>query len=156
MKVSELIRKEFVKLDLRARSKEEAIQQVAQLAKQHPYMGDFPTFCRAMYEREANGSTSIGNGVAIPHARTDQVKDMMLVVGRLVEGVKFEETDVEPVRLVFLVGTPKRMVTDYLRLVGALARYLSDETLRKQLLEVSSPEILVKMFEECESRHHFG
>jgi mannitol/fructose-specific phosphotransferase system IIA component (Ntr-type) len=152
MKISEILNKDFVRLDVAARTKDEAIQQVAQLAKGHPFMGDFPTFCRAIYERESSGSTSIGNGIAIPHARTDQVKDMLLVVGRLVEGVRFEDSDITPVRLIFLVGTPKRMVTDYLRLVGALARCLNNGELREKLLTVATPEALVQEFVNCEGR----
>lgn len=152
MKISELLRKEFINLELVAHTKDEAIHQMAQLAKGHPHMGDFPTFCRAIYERESSGSTAIGNGIAIPHARTDQVKDMLLVAGRLVEGVKFEDSETTPVRLVFLVGTPKRMVTDYLRLVGTLARCLNNKELRERLLMVKTPEELVQEFVNCESR----
>ena len=152
MKISELLKKDFVHLDINVRTKDEAIQHVAQLAKGHPFMGDFPTFCRAIYERESSGSTSIGNGIAIPHARTDQVKDMLLVVGRLTEGVKFDDGDTTSVRLIFLVGTPKRMVTDYLRLVGALARCLNNGELREKLFTVPTPEALVQEFINCEGR----
>jgi mannitol/fructose-specific phosphotransferase system IIA component (Ntr-type) len=151
MKVSELIRKEFVSLDLSATSKDDAIHQIAQLAKGHPHLGDFPSFCRAIYDRESSGSTSIGYGVAIPHARTEQVKDLLLVVARLKEGVMFEKTDETPVRLVFLVGTPKKMVTEYLRLVGTLARHLKTDALRKKLLEVQSAEDLIQAFSDGES-----
>lgn len=151
MKISELISKEFIWLDLKSTTKDDVIHQMAQMAKGHPNLGDFPSFCKAIYERESTGSTSIGFGVAIPHARTDQVKDLILVVGRLQEGVMFEKTDEEPVRLVFLVGTPKRMVTEYLRLVGTLARHLKGETLRQKLLTVESPEALIQAFADSEN-----
>jgi len=152
MKISELMRKEFVRLGVEAQSKLDVIHQMTQLAKGHPHLADFPSFCRAIYEREGNGSTSIGNGVAIPHARTDQVKDMLLVVGRFANGVQFEENDPEPVRLVFLVGTPKRMMTEYLRLIGMLARCLREDGLREKLLSAPDPETFIKIFVECESR----
>jgi mannitol/fructose-specific phosphotransferase system IIA component (Ntr-type) len=151
MKISELIRRDCICLDLTATSKNDASQQVAQLAKGHPNLGDFPSFCRAIYERELTGSTSIGYGVAIPHARTEQVKDLLLVVGRLNQGVQFEPTDETPVRLIFLVGTPKRMVTEYLRLVGTLARHLKTEALRDKLLQANDAETLIKAFIESES-----
>ena len=152
MRISELLRKDFINLAMVARTKDEAIHQMAQLAKGHPHMGDFPTFCRAIYERESSGSTAIGNGIAIPHARTDQVKDMLLVAGRLTEGVKFEDGEITPVRLIFLVGTPKRMVTDYLRLVGTLARCLNNKDFRERLLVVKTPEELIQEFAQCEGR----
>ena len=150
MKISELIRKEYVSLSLAANSKEEAIQQVAQLAKGHPTLGDFPSFCRAVYERESTGSTSIGYGVAIPHARTEQVKDLLFIVGRLTEGIKFEPTDEIPVRLIFLVAIPKRMVTEYLRLVGTLARHLKNENLRQELLNAADADTLIQAFTKSE------
>ncbi len=150
MKISELIRKEYVCLDLHAHSKDEAIHSVAQLVRGHPHLHDFPSFCRAIYERESTGSTSIGYGVAIPHARTEQVKEMLLVVGRLTEGVQFEPNDQIPVRLIFLIGTPKKMVTEYLRFVGTLARHLKSEELRQKLLTATSYEELIQAFEESE------
>jgi len=150
MKISELIRKEYICLNLTAATKNDAIHQVSQLAKGHPHLGDFPSFCRAIYERESNGSTSIGHGVAIPHARTEQVKEMLLVVGRLTDGVLFEPTDEMPVRLIFLIGTPKKMVTEYLRLVGQLAHHLKDESLRQKLLTATDAEEMIQAFVERE------
>lgn len=152
MKISQLIKKEFVWLDLTSTSKHGVIEKMIQMAKGHPYVSDYPTFCKAMYERESAGSTSIGYGVAIPHARTDQVKDLLLVIGRLTEGIQFEQTDKIPVRLIFMVGTPKNMVTEYLRLVGTLARHLKTESLRQKLLTAPDAETLINAFVESENQ----
>ncbi len=151
MKISDLIRKEYVSLQLTATSKNEAIHEVAQLAKGHPLLGDFQSFCRAIYERESTGTISIGYGVALPHARTEQVKDLLIVVGRLVEGITFDPTDEMPVRLIFLVGIPKKMATEYLRLVGTLARHLKMDSLRQKLLAANDPEALIQAFVENEA-----
>ncbi len=150
MKISELIDPRFVNLSLQAASKEEAIEQIAQVAKGHPNLLDFPAFCRAIYERETVASTSIGNGVAIPHARTDQVKDLLLVVGRLNQPVKFAPTDEVPVRLLFLIGTQKKLVTEYLRVVGMLARHLRNEEFRRKLLEAPDAAAVIQTFVESE------
>ncbi len=151
MKISELIQKDHIHLHIKAVSKEDVIHQMAQLAKGHPNLGDFPSFCRAIYDRESSGSTSIGYGVAIPHARTEQVKDMMLVVGRLVEPVRFEVSEELPVRLIFMIGVPKKMVTEYLRLIGTLARHLKNDALREKLLSAQDAESWIKAFIESES-----
>lgn len=150
MKISELIRKEYVFLSVSAKTKEDAIHQVAQLARGHPNIGDFPSFCRAIYDRESSGPTSIGHGVAIPHARTEQVKDMLIVVARLVEPVLFEPADEMPVRLIVLLGTPKKMVTEYLRLVGMLARHLKSDELRAKLIAAPDAEAFIRVFQEGE------
>ncbi len=151
MKISELIRKEFVFLNLSAKTKDEAVHEMAQLAKGHPNIGDFPSFCRTIYDREAAGATSIGYGVAIPHARSDQVKDILIIVGRLAEGVRFEPADELPVRLIFLLGTPKKMVTEYLRLIGMLARHLKNDALRTSLLEARDADEFIRAFQENET-----
>lgn len=151
MKISELIRAEHVHLHVKASSKEDAIQQMAQLAKGHPHLGDFPSFCRAIYEREGEGSTSIGFGVAIPHARTEQVKEMMLVMGRLEEPVQFDPKEQMPVRLIFMIGTPKKMVTEYLRLIGTLARHLKKDSLRAKLLSAEDANACIQAFAESEN-----
>jgi mannitol/fructose-specific phosphotransferase system IIA component (Ntr-type) len=151
MKISEILRREFIQLDIEAATKEDAIHQLAQLAKGHPNLGDFPSFCRALYEREASGSTAIGHGVAIPHARTDQAKDIFLIMGRLRAGVKFEPHAEESVRLLFLIGIPKRMVAEYLRLVGILARQVKLESFRERLLAAAGPDDVIQAFVEVEN-----
>jgi len=150
MKISELIDPRFVNLDLTAGSKEEAIEKLAQIAKGHPNLVDFPAFNRAIHERETVASTSIGNGVALPHARTDQVKGLLLVVGRLKEGVRFNPTDEAPVKLLFLIGTQKKLVTEYLRVVGMLARHLRDNDFRRKLFEAPNAAALLQAFVENE------
>jgi mannitol/fructose-specific phosphotransferase system IIA component (Ntr-type) len=151
MRISDLMRKEYIRLDMVAHSKRDVLHQMTQMVKGHPSLGDFPSFCRSVYERESTGSTSIGYGIAIPHARTDQVKDMMLVVGRLAEGIQFEQTDQIPVRLIFLIGAPKKMVSEYLRLIGTLARYLQSGSLRQKILTSMNAEALIQTFVERES-----
>jgi mannitol/fructose-specific phosphotransferase system IIA component (Ntr-type) len=144
--IGDLLQPNFINLNLAAADKESAVKAVAHMGKDHPDIEDFPSFCRSVYEREAAGSTSIGRGIAIPHARTDVCKHMVLIVARLQDGVVFDEKDLEPVRFIFLVGTPKRMVTDYLRIVGSLARCMKDDAFRKRLQEAKSAEEFVEIF----------
>jgi mannitol/fructose-specific phosphotransferase system IIA component (Ntr-type) len=89
--------------------------------------------------RERVEATSLGNGVAFPHARTDHVKRLVLAVGRSVEGVTFE-TGGEKIHFIFVIGTPRRMVTEYLALVGAMARLLRNEEVRVKLLSAQTAE----------------
>jgi fructose-specific phosphotransferase system IIA component len=154
MKICELMREDFIRLDISATTKMEAIHQVAELVRGHEFLENFDAFCGAIEEREQKGSTSLGFGVALPHARTDQVKNMLIAVGRLVEGVQFEGNDPTPVRLIFLVGTPKQMVTEYLRIVGVLARLLRDDDLRAKLIAAPDAETFIRLFSERESATH--
>jgi mannitol/fructose-specific phosphotransferase system IIA component (Ntr-type) len=149
--IADLLQANFINLNLSAADKDAAVKAVAHMGKDHPDIEDFPSFCRSVYEREAAGSTSIGRGIAIPHARTDVCKHMVLIVARLHDGILFDEKDLEPVRFIFLVGTPKRMVTDYLRIVGSLARCMKDDAFRKKLQEASTPEEFIEIFKAKEA-----
>lgn len=144
--IADLLQAAYIDLNLSASDKEGAVKAVAHMGKEHPDIEDFPSFCRSVYEREAAGSTSIGRGIAIPHARTDCVKQMVLIVARSPNGIMFDQKDVEPVRFIFLVGTPKRMVTDYLRIVGSLARCMKEDEFRRKLLSASTPEEFIAVF----------
>ncbi len=145
--ISDLLRVGYIDLNLCAPDKESAVKAVAHMGKDHPDIEDFPSFCRSVYEREAAGSTSIGRGIAIPHARTDCVKEMVLIAARCPAGIVFDEKDLEAVRFIFLVGTPKRMVTDYLRIVGSLARCMKGDEFRQKLLDAATPEEFIRCFQ---------
>ena len=146
LNISDLLDARFIDLNLAVRDKESAIKAVAHMARDHPEIADFAAFCRSVYDREDLGSTSIGRGIAIPHARTDLVKQIVLIVARCSHGIVFDEKDAEPVRIIFLVGTPKRMVTDYLRIIGSLARCMKDDGFRDRLLQVQTPEEFIGLF----------
>ncbi len=133
-KISALLGVEKINLDLQATAKTEALREVAQLLQQSHSVLNFEAFFNEIIERERVSNTALGHDVAIPHARTDQCSDIVIAVGRSQQGVDFESKDGQPVRLIFLIGTPKQMVTDYLRVVGNLARLLRQDDLRQRLL----------------------
>jgi mannitol/fructose-specific phosphotransferase system IIA component (Ntr-type) len=152
MKISPLLRPEFILLELQSTTRLEALHELTQLVKAHPHVKDFAAFCRAVHEREAMGSTALaGHDIAIPHARTDQVSDILLAVGRSASGVLFEGKEPQTVRLIFLMGTPKKMVMEYLQLLGSLAKLLKEESFRAALLAAQTPEDFLRGFQEHES-----
>lgn len=152
MKISPLLRPEFILLDLKSQTRLEAVHEMTQLVKFHPHMKDFAAFCRAVHEREAMGSTAlVGHDIAFPHARTDQVSDILLAVGRSRSGILFEGKEPQTVRLIFLMGTPKKMVMEYLQLLGSLARLLKSKEFRASLLSAETPEQFVALFQQHET-----
>ncbi len=94
--------------------------------------------------REAEHSTFMGHGVAFPHARTDCVEEIVLGIGRSAEGVAFGENG-EPAQLIFVIGVPTRMVTDYQVCVGALARLTKSEETRRALMAAESVAELIEI-----------
>ena len=150
-KITGLLSPERITLAVQARNKVAALREVAILLANSKSVTDFEAFFREILEREKVSNTALGHDVAIPHARTDQCTDIVIAVGRSVEGIDFESKDGQPVRLIFLIGTPKHMVTDYLRVVGNLARLLRHDELRQRLFEAPDPVSFIQTIAEAES-----
>ena len=150
-KIASLLSPEKIRLELQAKQKTAALREVAELLAQNKCVGDFEAFFNEILQRERVSNTALGHDVAIPHARTDQCSDILVAVGRSGDGIDFEAKDGQPVRLIFLIGTPKQMVTDYLRVVGNLARLLRQDDLRQRLLNAPDAATFIKIVEEAEA-----
>lgn len=150
-KIALLLNANTIKLNVQAKQKTAALREVAELLVQSKSVANFDAFFQEILERERVSNTALGHDVAIPHARTDQCTDIVMAVGRSTDGIDFEAKDGLPVRLIFLIGTPKAMVTDYLRVVGNLARLLRQDSLRQELLDAPDAAAFIKIIEQAES-----
>lgn len=149
-RLSALLRMDRIKLNLEAQSKNNALREVAALLRDTGALADYDVFLREIFERERLSNTALGHEVAIPHARTEQCQEIVVAVGRSATGIDFEAKDGVPVRLIFLIGTPKRMVTEYLKVVGNLARLLRHDELRQRLLEVEDAQSFIQVLADNE------
>src|SRR2546428_6413314 len=149
-KVASLLKAECIKLNVHATQKAAALREVAELLARDKCVANFDAFFQEILDRERVSNTALGHDVAIPHARTDQCGEILVAVGRSQHGVDFEAKDGGPVRLIFLIGTPKQMVTDYLRVVGNLARLVRQDSVRQQLLETPDAASFIRILEEAE------
>ncbi|HEX4139839.1 MAG TPA: PTS sugar transporter subunit IIA [Candidatus Methylacidiphilales bacterium] len=150
MQISSLLKPEQIKLELDQAKRCNAINEVAQLLQNNPNVTNFAGFYEELLARERIESTCLGNEIAFPHARTDSLKGMVLAIGRSTGGVWFENSS-QNVKLIFVIGTPKRMVTDYLSVVGGLARLLKDTATRDQLLSAKTVDEFVATLTKAES-----
>jgi mannitol/fructose-specific phosphotransferase system IIA component (Ntr-type) len=150
MQISSLLKPEQIKLELTQLKRCNAINEVAQLLQSNPSVTNFAGFYEELLVRERIESTCLGNEIAFPHARTDSLKGMVLAIGRSTQGVWFENSG-QSVKLIFVIGTPKRMVTDYLSVVGGLARLLKDASTREQLISAPTVEEFIATLTQAES-----
>ena len=150
MQISSLLKPDQIKLELAQTKRCNAINEVAQLLQSNPSVTNFAGFYEELLARERIESTCLGNEIAFPHARTDCLKGMVLAVGRSTQGVWFENSS-QNVKLIFVIGTPKRMVTDYLSVVGGLARLLKNSETRQQLLSAPDVDEFVAAISKAES-----
>jgi mannitol/fructose-specific phosphotransferase system IIA component (Ntr-type) len=151
MLISRLLKPSYINLNLKSTKRTSAIHETAELLLNNPSLINFEGFYQDLLTRERLETTCIGNSIAFPHARTDHVKSIILSVGRSLEGVHFENCN-QIVHLIFVIGTPKRMTTEYLTVVGALARILKDPNNRQALLTVNTSEEFLQVIEDFESR----
>ncbi|MCA1660153.1 MAG: PTS sugar transporter subunit IIA [Verrucomicrobiaceae bacterium] len=137
-----LLHEQHVVLELRARTGEAALREIVATIADSAELRDPEEFLREVCAREEQHSTYLGHGVALPHARTDLVSEIVLGIGRSHAGIPFGENR-EPAHLLFLIGVPQRLVTDYLVCVGALARLTSEEKTRTAIMDAATaPELL--------------
>jgi mannitol/fructose-specific phosphotransferase system IIA component (Ntr-type) len=150
MQISSLLNPEQIKLELDQVKRCNAINEVAQLLQTNPNVTNFAGFYEELLARERIESTCLGNEIAFPHARTDSLKGMVLAIGRSTQGVWFENSG-QTVKLIFVIGTPKRMVTDYLSVVGGLARLLKDYATRENLISAPTKDEFIAALTKAES-----
>lgn len=137
---------ENVQLAIDAPSREEAVHRVAELLRSDTRVKDWQEFYRAL--KGGAGKTDLGSGLALPHTRTAAVNDMVMAFGRLVAPV---EGNHGPIRFVMVIGIPKTMDAEYLRLVGILMRVFRSDELRSQLEQAKKPAKVLDIFEQGET-----
>ena len=103
MQLASLLSEDVIKVPLGAYDKEEAIAELVELLVRAGRVADREAVLEALYERETKGTTGIGGGIAIPHARHESLSGVVLAAGVSPDGVEFESVDDEPVHVVFLV-----------------------------------------------------
>ncbi len=135
--LSSLLKKEHVNLALKAGTRAEALREIAGLLAANSQLDEPGKFLEEVEARERSASTLAENGVAFPHARTEIVDQIVLGIGRSDSGVPWNDAG-DRAHLIFLIGVPQKMLSDYLVVIGALARVTKDDPLRTLLLHAEN------------------
>jgi mannitol/fructose-specific phosphotransferase system IIA component (Ntr-type) len=150
-RLSQLLDPARITLSLQSVKRTAALNEVARLLESHPAITNFQNFYNELLARERLDPTCVGNEVALPHARTEHVQQIVLSVGRSKVAIPFENGN-QNVRLIFVLGTPKSNPTDYLLVVSALCKILKDSANRDSLLNATTPEAFIQVITEAENR----
>jgi mannitol/fructose-specific phosphotransferase system IIA component (Ntr-type) len=135
--IRELLTPTCISLQVEAASDKEIISSIAAPLQAKRGVINFPGLVNDILTREKLSPTCIGNAMAIPHARTDHVKRIVMAAGRSKNPVYF---DAEPVQLVFVIGIPRSMPGRYLSLISALGRLAANREILDLLLAASTPK----------------
>ena len=155
LSIAKLLTPDLIKLELNETKRTTAIHEVTLLLSNHPHVKNLDGFYHEILERERVEPTCLGNHIAFPHARTDHIKQIVLAIGRSSKGILFENAN-QMIHLIFVIGTPNRLVTDYLALVGCLARILKEASVREQLLSAATPQDFHHILIEAEEKMQAG
>ena len=137
--LADLIDPGQIALNLRARTQPEALREIVDLLVAAGKIDNAAKFLEELRAREATNSTYAADGVAFPHARTKLVDEIVVGVGRSEAGIPWTGKG-ETAHLIFLIAVPERLISDYLVVVGAIARITKDRPLRTLLLHAESVE----------------
>ncbi len=150
MKLSQLLSSRHILPDLKAEQRLDAIDE---LLGHLVEVGDLDAqwkeeICASLHQREAVVSTGVGAGVAIPHAFSDHIEEVIGVFGRSQKGVDFDSHDEEKVHFVVLFISPKKSYQKHLLALAAIARLLTKVETRKKLMTASDAEELFSLFRQ--------
>ncbi|SFP53990.1 PTS fructose transporter subunit IIABC [Salibacterium halotolerans] len=150
MKITELLQKDTMVLDLGADSKDGVIDELVHVLDKAGNLSDPSAFKEAIHGREKESSTGIGEGIAIPHAKTQAVKTPAIAFGRSQEGTDYESLDGQPAHLFFMIAASEGANQDHLQTLSRLSTLLMDETFRQDLLQASSEDEVLTLVDQKE------
>jgi fructose-specific phosphotransferase system IIA component len=156
MKITDVLEEQFVRTNLPGTSKEEIIDSMISLIGNSKNVLDKEKVRQAILEREKIMSTGVGNGFAIPHGKTDAVKDIVAAFAVTEHPVDYQALDEQPVRLVFLLIGRDSLVGPHIKLLSRISRLMNREEFRKELLMSKTPQDVIELFRRQEATYLEG
>ena len=151
MKITDLLSKDAIKLNGIANSKQDAINKLVDLMAKNGNLTDKEKYKEVVLKREEEGSTGIGEGIAIPHGKTDAVSKPGLSAMVINDGVEFDSLDGQPAKLLFLIAAPNTKDNVHLDVLSRLSTLLMDTEFRKSLMEAKTPEEFLRCIDIAEN-----
>lgn len=147
MDLLEVINQEVSAVDVNADNKEEVFSYACETLYENGCITSIEEFKKDLYERESEGQTGIGNGIAIPHGKSQAVKRNCICIFKLSSPIAWETLDDEPVQVIIMFAVSKKDQNEYfLRLMAAVAGKLARDGVCRQLLECNTREELFSVF----------
>jgi fructose-specific phosphotransferase system IIA component len=153
MRVSEILSKEFIIAELSSTDKESAINELIDLFNNDPRVDDIEKVRQAVLDREKIMSTGVGKGFAIPHGKTDSVKEIIAAFGRKKDGIEYDALDGNPVNLIFLLVGRDTMISAHIKLLSRVSRMMNKDDFRLRLLNAETSEEIMNVFLEEEKSY---
>lgn len=150
MKITDLLNERSIKLDGKAMPKNETIDIMVDLMYASGNLNDKAVYKKCVLAREDEGTTGIGEGVAIPHAKTDAVRSAGLCAMVVKDGTDYDSLDGKPVQLIFLIAAPNTADNVHLDVLGRLSVLLMDDEFRHELISAKTTKEFLSIIEKAE------
>lgn len=151
MKILDILDPRAIKVPLASTEKREAIRELVDLLAETGQVSAAEDVDRVVWEREQQRSTGIGEGLAIPHGKTDATDRLVMAIGRPAEPMDFGSVDGKPVRLLVLLASPPQNTADHIQALGRVTRLMSDAEFRGRMYRAESAEDLHRLLVDAEA-----
>lgn len=148
MKIMDFLNEKAICANLKAQDKEGVIRELVDLLFKAGTIKDREELVNTLLAREALGSTGIGQGIGIPHGKSNKVKELVAAFGLSRKGVKFDSLDGEPVYIFFLLVAPEESAGPHLKALARISRFLKDKYFRDLLKEAKDEKEILKILKE--------
>lgn len=148
MKISELLKKDTMILDLKATTKETVIDELITKLDQAGRLKDKRAYKEAILAREAQSTTGLGEGIAIPHAKTAAVRTPAIGFGRSTAGIDYEALDGQPSQLFFMIAASEGANNEHLATLSRLTTFLMDDSFRQTILNATSEDEILAAIDQ--------
>lgn len=154
MRIVDLLKKESIQLNAAPKSKSEAIDMLVDLQVKSGNISDKEEYKKGILAREKHGSTAVGEGIAIPHAKNKGVKAPSLAAMTVPDGVDYEALDDEPSNILFMIAAPEGGSDVHLDVLARLMTVLMDEDFRARLLSAKDKDDFLKIIDDMETEKY--
>lgn len=150
MEIKDLLKKEVMLLDLKATTKSAAIDEMVQNLVNKGFVSDFDSFKADILKREAQTSTGLGDGIAMPHAKNAAVKEPVVLFAKSQAGVDYEALDNQAVKLFFMIAAPEGANDTHLAALAELSKFLLQDGFKEKLYWAQRPDEISALFNHKE------
>ncbi len=152
MKISDILKEDYIIDDLAAESKQEALTEVSLFLERRGAIQDHSKLLQSLLEREQLGSTGIGDHMAIPHAKVEGIEQIVTVFARSRKGIEFQSLDRKPVHFIFLLLAPPASTGLHLKALAKIARLFKNPSLRENILNTEDAGVIYSLLLEEDSK----
>lgn len=151
MKISEILDENRIKVDFKSKNKIDAIKEMVGVLEDSNSVLNYDKVLNSVLSREKAMTTGIGNGIAIPHGKSNYVKNMIASLGIVKEGIPFDSIDGEPVDIIFTLISPSGFSGTHIKALSLVSRLLNNEKTRKKILECGTPREVFSLLKKEEN-----